>query len=74
MRVRWSAGEVKELERYAAKYLRMRKTPTREVCLTFLKKSKEDGGELHRRSADKLVKKISALNVKARNIDSEKGN
>ena len=65
-RVRWTDKELEEIKLYAAKYLKEKKTPSRKVCLAYIKKSKETGGQLQRRSSALIVKKISAINVKAR--------
>lgn len=69
-RVRWTEEEIAELKKYADKYLQKRKTPSRKVCQTYLDQSRQVNGILQRRTADLLVKKLSALNVKARK-DSE---
>ena len=57
---------MKEIDEYAAKYLREMKTPSRKVCELFINQSKAAGGQLWRRSPDLIVKKISNINVKAR--------
>jgi hypothetical protein len=68
-RIRWDKKELDELQIYARKFLKSRKTPNRAVCRQFIDMSKKAGGQLHRRTADKIVKKISAMNVKARKSD-----
>ena len=65
-RVRWTDAEVEELKLYAAKYLAEGKTPSRKVCARFLKQSVNDDGVLQRRSPELIMKKISAMNMKAR--------
>lgn len=70
-RVRWTEKEMEELRKYAAQYLQLKKTPSRKVCAAFIKKSRECGGQLHRRSPALIVKKISNMNVKARQQDDD---
>jgi len=67
-RVRWTSKEMDEIKMYAAEYLKKKKTPSRKVCHDYIKRSRAAGGELQRRSADLIVKKISALNMKARKM------
>ena len=60
---------MEELREYAARCLQLKKTPSRKVCATFTNKIRECGGQLQRRSAALIVKKISNINVKARQQD-----
>ena len=71
VRTRWIDEETAELMKYANKYLQIRKTPSKVVCRIYIELSKKAGGELPKRSADTVVKKISDMNVKARKTDPQ---
>ena len=65
-RLPWTEREMSELKEFAESYLNKMKTPSRRICQTFIEESKRRNGILKRRTAELIVKKISALNVKAR--------
>ena len=66
MRKRWTESEIQEIRKYAEKWLKEKKTPSRKVCKSFIEKSRKEGGAIYKRTPDLLLKKISAMNVKAR--------
>lgn len=68
-RTKWTPMELEELERYAGKFLKRKITPSRKECRKFIDSSKKNGGDLAKRSPELIVKKISAMNVKARKAD-----
>ena len=68
-RNRWTDAEMEELRKYAKDYLEKRKTPNRATCRTYIQLSRNKGGVLQERTAENILKKISAMNVKARKND-----
>ena len=63
-RVKWTSGEIQELNKYFGKYLSTKTTPGQKECLKVINLSRKKGGELHRRNPPLIIKKISNINKK----------
>ena len=64
VRQRWDTIEVEEIHRYFKSYLDGGITPRQEAVKVAQERSKKAGGKIWKRSIDKIVKKISAMNHK----------
>ena len=61
-RQRWSEVEENEIKKYFATFLDSKTTPRSKQVEKAKKKSKEKGGEIHKRACHLIIKKISAIN------------
>ncbi|XP_033758095.1 uncharacterized protein LOC117340444 [Pecten maximus] len=65
-RQKWSAKEEEEIQTYFKTYLSSGTTPRAQACQKAKSKSLKNGGELHKRANHLIIKKISAINHKAK--------
>lgn len=63
-RQRWNDEEVAEINMYFRSYLDAKVTPRNNAVMKAKAKSKNRNGAIWKRSNDKIIKKISALNHK----------
>jgi hypothetical protein len=61
-RVKWTQVELGELEKYFKKFIDSKITPRAKDCENVRAQSQKKGGQLHRRAAHLIIKKISAIN------------
>jgi tRNA A37 N6-isopentenylltransferase MiaA len=64
IRQKWDEIEMKEIEQYFRSYLDAKVCPRKKAVELAKKQSKNRNGKIWRRTNDKIVKKISALNHK----------
>lgn len=67
-RKHWTEKELEEIQHYAGNFLQKKKTPNRNDCQKIIKRSQKDGGELSKRTPELIMKKISAMNMKAKKM------
>ena len=60
----WTQAEFSEINKYFGEHLERKTVPKRLNCLQILKKSKDAGGALHKRTPALIIKKISYMNHK----------
>lgn len=63
-RQKWDAVETAELRKYFKEHLEAKTTPRAKEIDCKKKKSLKNGGKLHMRRNDLIIKKISAMNHK----------